>query len=193
MVDRSGERSAVQVADLKRYDVLYSISRWPREEMRVWTMAMAAPAVSCFALPPARCSPGCVPNDLRDFTQEPYSESPGQISLNSALVVMPFARVHSSTLQSWSVTPVNSKMSSSPRMLLPPLHPMATAFESIGAESNGWALDLCSTRLVSTGGKSCVKITAASTVRGSALPLLKPSIPSWPRGTPPSTGPCGPR
>ena len=31
----------------------------------------------------------------------------------------------------------------------------------------------------------------ASTVRGSALLLLKPSISSWPRGTPSSTGPCG--
>ena len=38
-----------------------------------------------------------------------------------------------------------------------------------------------------------VKVTAASTVRGSALLLMIPSIPSWPRGTPSSTGPCGPR
>ena len=78
-------------------------------------------------------------------------------------------------------------------MLLPPPHPMATAYGSIGADSNGGALGLCPIGLVSTGGKSGVKVTAASTVRGSALLLSKPSIPSWLRGTPSSTGPCGPR
>ena len=46
---------------------------------------------------------------------------------------------------------------------------MATAFGSVGAESNGWARGLCPIGLVSTGGKSGVKVTAASTVRGSAL------------------------
>ena len=70
---------------------------------------------------------------------------------------------------------------------------MTTAFGSIGAESNEWARDLCPTELVSTGGESGVKVTTASTVRGSALLLLIPSKLSWPRGTPSSTGPCGPR
>ena len=46
---------------------------------------------------------------------------------------------------------------------------MATAFGSVGAESNGWARGLCPIGLVSTSGKSGVKVTAASTVRGSAL------------------------
>ena len=93
-------------------------------------------------------------------------------------------------VQLWSVTPVNSKMSSSARMLLPPPHPMTTAFGSIGAESNEWARGLCPTGLVSAGGKSGVKVTAASAVRGSASLLSTPSIPSWPRGTPSSTGPA---
>ena len=43
--------------------------------------------------------------DLRDFTQEPYSGSLGLVRLNIALVTIPFARAHSSALQSWSVTP----------------------------------------------------------------------------------------
>ena len=51
---------------------------------------------------------------------------------------------------------------------------------------------LCPAGLVSVGGKSIVKVTAASTVRDSASLLLIPSIPSWPRGTPSSTGLCGP-
>ena len=140
------------------------------------------------------CPHGCVANDyLRDFTQEPYSESPRHVRLNSALVAMSFARVHSSALQSWSVTPVNSKMSSNARMLLPPPHPMTTAFGSINAESNEWARGLCPAGLVSAGGKSGVKVTAASTARSSASLLLIPSIPSGLRGTPSSTGPCGPR
>ena len=50
---------------------------------------------------------------------------------------------------------------------------------------------LCPAGLVSVGGKSSVKVTAASTVRDSASLLLIPSIPSWPRGTPSSTGLCG--
>ena len=70
---------------------------------------------------------------------------------------------------------------------------MTTAFGSTGAESNEWERDLCSTGLVSTGGKSGVKVTAASTVRVSALLSLIHSIPSWPRGIPSSTGLCGPR
>ena len=87
----------------------------------------------------------------------------------------------------------DSNMSSSARMLLPPLHPMTTAFGSIGAESNEWARGLCPTGLVSVGGRSGVKVTAASTVMDSASLLLIPSIPSWPRGKPSSTGPRGPR
>ena len=55
------------------------------------------------------------------------------------------------------------------------------------------ARDLCPTRLMSTDGKSGIKATAASTVRGSALSLLILSIPSWPRGTPQKTGQCRPR
>ena len=70
---------------------------------------------------------------------------------------------------------------------------MTTAFRSIGAEYSEWARGLYPTGLVSTGGKSGVKITAARTVRGSALLLSIPSIPSWPRGTSLTTGPCGPR
>ena len=110
-----------------------------------------------------------ITSGLRGFT--------GQFCLNSALVVMPFARAHSRALQSWSVTPVKSKISSSARMPLPPPHPMATAFGSIGAESSEWARDLCPTGLVSTGGKFSVKVTAVSTVRGSTLLLLMPPIP----------------
>ena len=45
--------------------------------------------------------PGCVPDDYFRFERlEPYSESPGQVRLDSALVAMLFARVHSSALQS---------------------------------------------------------------------------------------------
>ena len=97
------------------------------------------------------------------------------------LVGIPFARVHFSALQSRSVTPVQ----------LPP-HSMITDFGSIDARSDEWARDRCPSGLVPTGVKSGLKITAASTVRGTAFVLI-PSIPSWPRGVPPSTGPCGPR
>ena len=80
-------------------------------------------------------------------------------------------------------------MPSSARMLLPPPHPMTTAFGSISAESNEWAWGLCPAGLVSAGGKSGVKVTAANTVRDSTSLLLIPCLPSWPRGTPSSTGP----
>ena len=113
---------------------------------------------------------------LRDFTQEPYFGSPKQVRLNIVLVTIPFARAHSCAFQAWSVTLVNSKMSYSTRMPLLPPHLMTTAFDSIGAEFNEWATDLCPTGLVSTGGRSGVKVTAASTVRGGALLLLIPSI-----------------
>ena len=79
-----------------------------------------------------------ITSGLRDFTQESYSGYPGYVRLNCALVAMPFMRVHSSALQSWSVVPGNSKMSFCARMLLSPPHPMTTAFGSIGAESNEW-------------------------------------------------------
>ena len=56
---------------------------------------------------------------------------------------------------------------------------------------SGRGIYLCPTGLVSTGGKSGVKVTSANTVRGSALLSLIPSIPSWPRGMPSSTVPHG--
>ena len=49
---------------------------------------------------------------------------------------------------------------------------MTTAFGSFGAESNEWARRLCPAGLVPAGGKSGVKVPAASTVRGSASSLL---------------------
>ena len=108
--------------------------------MKVWTMVVAAPAVPCCLSSSSFTLLDVFPmitSGLKDFTQEPYSGSPGKVRLNSALVAMPFARVHSSALQLWSVTPVNSKISSSTRMLSPPPpHPMITTFGSIGAESN---------------------------------------------------------
>ena len=85
---------------------------------------------------------------------------------------MLFVQVYCSALQSWSVIPVNSKMSSSARMPLPPPHPMTTAFGSIGAESIVRARGLCPAGLVSAGGKSGVKVTEASTVRDSASLFL---------------------
>ena len=196
MVDRSGERSSAQVANLRRYGVLSSIKRWAWAEMKMWTMLVAAPAAPCCPSASSFALLGVFPmitSGLRNFTQEPYSESPGHVRLNRVMVAMPFVRVHSSALQSWSVTPVNSKMSSGARMLLPPPQPMTTAFGSIGAKSNDWARGLCPVGLVSAGGKSGVKVTAASTVRGSASLLLIPSILNWPRDTPSSTGPSGPR
>ena len=86
-------------------------------------MVVAALAVPCFPSSSSFALLDLFPmitSGLKDFTQESYSGAPGHVRLNSALVAMPFARVHSSTLQSWSVTPVNSKMSSSARMLPPP-------------------------------------------------------------------------
>ena len=47
MVDRSGVRSSVQVADLSKYGVFSSMKRWAWEKMKVWTMVVAAPAVPC--------------------------------------------------------------------------------------------------------------------------------------------------
>ena len=47
MVDRSGVRSSVQVADLRKYGVLSSMKRWAWEKIKVWTMVVAAPAVAC--------------------------------------------------------------------------------------------------------------------------------------------------
>ena len=48
------------------------------------------------------------------------------------------------------------------------------------------ATGLCPVGLVSAGGKSGVKVTATSAARDGAS--LVPSLPSWPRGTPSSTG-----
>ena len=122
-----------------------------------------------------------ITSGLRDFTQEPYSGSPGQVRSNSALIAKPFARAHSSALQSWSVTPVNSNVIQCPSANAPPPHPMTTTFGNTGTESNEWAWDLCPIGLVSTGGKSGMKVAAASTVKGSAM-LLIPFIPSSSRG-----------
>ena len=47
MVDRSGARSSVQAADLRKYGVLFSTKRWACEKMKMWTMVVAAPAVPC--------------------------------------------------------------------------------------------------------------------------------------------------
>ena len=57
---------------------------------------------------PPRCT-AMIVSGLRDFTQESYPEIPRLVRLNVSLVSMPLARVHFSALQSWSVTPVNSK------------------------------------------------------------------------------------
>ena len=143
--------------------------------MKMLIMMVAAPAVPCCPSSSSFALPGVfpmIPPGLRDFAQEPYFGSPGQIRSNNALVAMLFVRVHSSALQLWSVTPVDWKMSSSARMLLSPPHPITTAFGNIGAESNEWACYLCPTGLVSAGGKLGVKVTAASTMRSNALLLL---------------------
>ena len=101
-------------------------------------------------------------------------------------------------VQSWSVTPCGFENviqcpDPVPECYSPPMHPMITALESIGAESNEWTRGLCLAGLVSVGGKSGVKVSAVSTVKDSASLLLIHSIPSWSTGTPSSTGPCGPR
>ena len=81
MVDRSGGRSSVQVADLRRHGVLSSIKRWAWEELKLWIMVVAAPVVPCR---PSSSSFGLldvfpkVTSGLRDFTQELYSGSPGR-------------------------------------------------------------------------------------------------------------------
>ena len=82
-------------------------------------MALAAPAVPCGPSSSSLVLLDMFPmiaSSLRDLTQEPYFGSPGQVRLNIALVTIPFARAHSSALQSWSVTTVNLKMLSSARM-----------------------------------------------------------------------------
>ena len=53
-----------------------------------------------------------IASGLRDFTQKSYSGSSGLVCLNVVLIVVPFARAHSGAIHSWSVTPVNLKMSS---------------------------------------------------------------------------------
>ena len=109
-----------------------------------------------------------IASGLRDSAQEQYSGSLGLVRLNVALVAIPFARAHSSALQPWSAKSVTSKFYPVPKCTPPPPHPMTTAFGGIGVVSNEWARDQCPTGLVSTGVKSGVKVTAASTVRGSA-------------------------
>ena len=176
--------------------MLSIIRKWAREEMKAWTMLAAAPVVPCRPSSSSFALLAVLPmiaSGFRDFIQGTYSGSSKHIRLNCELVALPFRRAHSNALQSWSVMPVKSKMSFSARILLPPPHPMTTAFGSVGAESKVWARDLCPTELVSVGGRLGVKVTAASTVRGSASLLLTPSIPNRPRGMPSSTGPSGPR
>ena len=75
-------------------------------------------------------------------------------------------------------TCVKSKCPPMPECKSPSPHPMTTAFGSIGAGSNEWTRDLCPTGLMSTGVKSGMKITAASTMRGSAFLLMILSVPS---------------
>ena len=162
----------------------------------MWTMLVAAPAVPCCPSSSSFAFLDVFPmitSGSRDFTQEPYSGFPGNVRLNSALVFIPFVRVHSSALRSWSVTPLNSKCRPVPECYSPPASDDYSFWEHRFAESNEWARGLCPAGLVSTGDKLGVKVTAASTVKGSASLLLIPSIPSWPRSTPSSTGPSGPR
>ena len=160
---------------------------------KVWTLVVAAPAVPCcpssssFALPDVfliiRCErlhPGTV---LRISWTRSFEYCVGYHVVRAGTfqcspVVVGDTCEFENVIQCPNATP-------------PPSHPMTTAFGSTGTESNEWARGLCPARLVSVGGKSGVKVTAASTVRGSAS--LIPSIPSWPRGTPSSTGPWGPR
>ena len=79
-------------------------------------------------------------------------------------------------VQSWSVTPCEFENAIQCPNATPPPAPDYYSFGSIGAESNEWARGLCPAGLVSVGGKSGLKVTAASTVRGSASLLLIPSI-----------------
>ena len=129
---RSGERSSIQFADLRRYGVLSSMKRWAWEEMKVWTMLVAAPVVPCCPSSSSFALLDVFPmitSDLRDFTQKSYSGSPRHVCLNYALVAMPFMRVHGnqrivqtnvSRRPEIRLLPVNSKVLFSARMLLPP-------------------------------------------------------------------------
>ena len=103
VVDRSGDRSSIQFAVLRRYGVLSSMKRWAWEEIKVWKMLVAAPAVPCCPSSSSFDLLDVFPmntSGLRNFTQKPYSGSPRHVRLNYALVAMPFMRVHSSALQS---------------------------------------------------------------------------------------------
>ena len=91
--------------------------------MKTRTMVVASPAAPCDPSSISLVLLDVLPmitSGLRDFTQELYFGSPGQVRSNIALVAIPFARAHSSAPQSWSVTPVNSNMPSSARVPLPP-------------------------------------------------------------------------
>ena len=118
------------------------------------------------------CPPGCVPNDYFRFER-----------LHWTILFEQRAGCHAVRAGAFQSSPVVvsdtcevENIIQCPNATSPP-HPMATAFGSIGAESSEWARDLCPTGLVSTGGKSSVKVTAVSTVRGSTLLLLMPPIP----------------
>ena len=143
------------------------------------------------------CPPGCVPNNCCWF-ERPYPETVLRISWTSLFEYCPGCHtVRKGVLQCSPVVVGDTcefeNITQCPNATLPP-HPMTTAFGSIGAESNKWARDLCPTGLVSTGGKSGLRVTPSSTLKGSALLLLIPSITrSWPRGIPSCTGPCRPR
>ena len=149
--------------------------------MKASTMVVAALAVPC--------SPFCssspvlldvfpmVASGLRDFTQEVL-----QISYTSL-----FERsvgCHTVRAGVFQCSPVEvgdtckvENVIQCPNVTPPP-HPMTTAFDCIGAVSSERARDLCPTGLVSTSVKSGMEVTAASTVRGSALLLLILYIPN---------------
>ena len=125
--------------------------------------------------------PGCVSNDCLWFERL----HPGTVLQISG--ISPFERsvgCHTIRAGTFQCSPVvvgdTCEVENTIQCLnaTPPLHPMTTAFGCIGAGSNEWARDLCPTGLVLTSVKSGAKATAASTVRGSALLLMIPSIPS---------------
>ena len=122
VVHRSGERSAAQVADLRRCGIFSRIKR--RACVVVYEGLNKGGGCSCraslsFWLQLAGPSRSILNDCLwfeRDYIREQYSGSPGQVRLNVALVAISFAWAHSNALQPRPVTPVNSKMSSSAQM-----------------------------------------------------------------------------
>ena len=100
-------------------------------------------------------------------------------------------------VQSWSVTPCGfenviqcTKATSPPASDDYSFWEHRCGIQRVGTGSvSGW-VGVCG-RQVGCEGKSDVKVTVASTARNSASLLSIPFIPSWLRGTPSSTGPCG--